>query len=1021
MNQAIDVILQQFETTTENIAKKIFSTWRNQQKVRLINFTEIMKENIKRIEKLHQEQTSTTTLWREQDIAIKKYMEWVDTLEYILPQMTSDQLWGEWRNQFEKTLLDFSEDLEIIIPHTFWKITSADPFKVRLWKSGVNVQKNILKPIDYFRKRSTSSDSIRTIQCHLFFRYYLELPLTRFFLKEWQRFLQIAVGQMYQLHQINEEIKINFVQLIDAKSPCLIPDPDKISSQLEKLNQQEKKLNPFLKRLDKFVVESIERFYQEWQTITKNIHQRSLLANTYILPQSQYNEKKIESEWRKLTTTFEQIKSNWLVHFRGEKEEWRKDLELLMLQFRVLQISTKTLESIRQKINDQIIPTFIAAKEILTISLQKFNELEQDKLRTLHTTLLNENRTLLRTLRQEKLPLMMDTLSQAQLEKYIQDYLTRIHSSLEIINNDRAVFYHRDLVNLPPQSKLHTVSCQELILAKTIPDLEKNHRVFTSQMGENIGQILRSIYEIDEIVEFNLEAALNLLRQRRHESDIYQEVHQVIKEGLSRAMALVDNLITQNQKIVEESIIFFREQSTTFGQYIQELTDETKIIQIQQRVEHSKRKKQFQDYRHQTWINIKQAVPLFLSSVARGWMVGFERLRNSIFRLKKITGLAPTSSEVEEKISQFLTETQTQISQLPYVYQRLFRTEPLKDERFFIGGDEEIEILKNDFSAWQGGQYTAAAIVGEKGSGKTTLLNFAVAKVYQKITINKIIFKETIFSEEKLLLRLKKEFNENNAVDFNDLEQKILNREMVTVCIIENIQNLFLRTVSGFDALERFLLFVSRTYQKIYWVVTCLQYSWRYLDKVINISKFFRRIIRIEGLTQQELEKMILKRNRASGYHLIFEAPKTVVKSRKYKRLKTREERQEYLKNTFFKQLNEEVATGNITVAMLFWLRSIKKNVKDRLVVSPLVDFDYSFLHQLPAQELFALAAFLQHDTLTINEFSLIFRQNMQESLLLLNRMTNRGILIYNGNEYVIHPFLYRPIVRALKVKNILH
>jgi hypothetical protein len=176
----------------------------------------------------------------------------------------------------------------------------------------------------------------------------------------------------------------------------------------------------------------------------------------------------------------------------------------------------------------------------------------------------------------------------------------------------------------------------------------------------------------------------------------------------------------------------------------------------------------------------------------------------------------------------------------------------------------------------------------------------------------------------------------------------------------------------------------------------------------------------LEALTKEEIEAIVMKRHRVSGYQLEFETPAAVTESRKFKKLTSEEERQEYLRQLMFEQLNE-FASGNVTIAMLFWLRAIKQASKEKLVLSPLIEFDHAFLYQLSADELFTLGALLHHETLTAEQHALVFHQDVQQSALLLNRLQSKGILVTTANGYVIHPLLYRSMVRVLQTRNILH
>lgn len=132
------------------------------------------------------------------------------------------------------------------------------------------------------------------------------------------------------------------------------------------------------------------------------------------------------------------------------------------------------------------------------------------------------------------------------------------------------------------------------------------------------------------------------------------------------------------------------------------------------------------------------------------------------------------------------------------------------------------------------------------------------------------------------------------------------------------------------------------------------------------------------------------------------------------------EARQEFLRRMLFEQLNE-FASGNITVAMLFWLRAIREISKQKVVLSPAIDFDHSFLQRLPEGELFTLGALLHHETLTAEQHALVFRQSPADSYMMFEQLRNKGIVLATPNGYLINQLLYRPLVRLLTAKNILH
>jgi hypothetical protein len=114
------------------------------------------------------------------------------------------------------------------------------------------------------------------------------------------------------------------------------------------------------------------------------------------------------------------------------------------------------------------------------------------------------------------------------------------------------------------------------------------------------------------------------------------------------------------------------------------------------------------------------------------------------------------------------------------------------------------------------------------------------------------------------------------------------------------------------------------------------------------------------------------------------------------------------------------MADGNITTAILIWLRSIKEISKEKMVLSSNFDLDFSFLDSLPEESILTLGAILHHEILTFGNHALIFNQNADKSRLHLEKLETKGLLIKASDGYQIHPFIYRPLVLKLKKLNIL-
>jgi hypothetical protein len=229
---------------------------------------------------------------------------------------------------------------------------------------------------------------------------------------------------------------------------------------------------------------------------------------------------------------------------------------------------------------------------------------------------------------------------------------------------------------------------------------------------------------------------------------------------------------------------------------------------------------------------------------------------------------------------------------------------------------------------------------------------------------------------------------------------------------------MYLKTVSGFNGLEKFLNMLSRTKNSVFWISTCTLYSWQFLKKAINVDSHFQRLLTLYKITPEELKSIIMKRHRASGYLLEFDAAGN---PRRLKRAKFGEDNSHHsnLERNYFEKLHD-FAGGNIATAIMVWLRSIKEFSKDKMVLTANFDIDFRFLNRLSEENVLTLSAIIYHEVMSPESHSAIFNQNMDRSRLQLENLESEGILIKNGSGYLIHPFIYRPLVQILKKKNIL-
>ncbi|MBN1996990.1 ATP-binding protein [candidate division KSB1 bacterium] len=1024
-NNILPSILDRLNSMSIQVQKNFLTSMENDHREKLKSFIKVRESFFKSIIPLLNVDSQTNVLWRELENNIKEFLKLTESLQCIDSEETSAKFWEEWKKRFDEILTNVPSTEKLPLTEKYWEIKSNDSLKIRLWKKLNKRQmrfKETVRKIKIRMRKLFNKPPVdqffpeRTILVHSFLKNYFEIPVAGFLLNYWQQFLQQVATQIHQIHETTQRMIDGVLVLQNVTGQHLKPEQEQVLSNLQQIRAQRPSINMYHRMLDRFKKETCEQYNSFIAQLNKDIEYNWEYTGTFVLPAKKLREPKTNARWKDLDENFNRCKSSWIWHFKGEASDWKKDLDLLWLQVQILQICEITIDAIKTKIKEQILPNLEESHAMLSTSLKRFLRKNLKKGTDLKAEILAETRTMLRLLRKEKLPLTIDALRQAHLLKRFDDYFSRVKHTVEQLSDRHTIFRHQDLAGLPPDSKLVDIPLKALVLDDIYPDLTKGFEAFSRDLQKKIDKIARDVSEIDQIVDFNLQSAYELL-ENSEGVDSFRQAQNVVVQGYERARNQLASLVEQNLDIIEFGATKLKKITIEFHNQIQLLSSNEKIIALKLRVAKARTQEEFKSYRKKVINSIKSSFPSLLAFLSRN----FKKIREKYKKFRRITGLIPVSSDVEEKLSQYISKTQQRISTLPYVYERLFRIQSLSDERFFEGRMNELERLQQDFDEWRNGRYGLTALVGEKGSGKTTLLNFAVVMIYKNLPIKKVEFSEfSLGAEENLFIFLQKVFQEKDVANLDELENRFIILERQRIIIVEDIQNLFLRKVDGFDTLERFLLFISRTHEKIYWIITCTLYSWRYLDKVVNLSKFFRRVIYLSGLTSNDIENIVLKRHRVSGYQLEFKVGEETIQSKKFKKLTTDESRQEYLKDLYFKQLHN-LAAGNISVTMMFWLGAIIKIEQDKMIISAEMDHDFSFLDQLPLDELFTLAALLQHEMMSIDEHAKVFRQDHRASMLLLNRMTNRGVLYEKSNgSYQINLLLYRAVVRTLSRKNII-
>jgi hypothetical protein len=1005
-------ILDQLSPVIKQSVGKSFDKWCEFHRGRMSELESIL--NSLKILLVHTDEWAEKPvgLWDEIEIQMAKVKLWTQSIKYISSDDFDKKIAEPLTSDLNQFLSLYQEEIHIQIDKSYWQTQREDgiirqlrkkwqPLKHSISETYVNLmnQYRLLRHRPPLKSRTDE----RILNLYKLVDYYIKIPVQKFQIDEWQRYLQVIIGQLFVL-QLNLK-DFTTKSLIIEKLPVIL-DPEKkndIFDNLFELAEVLKNVDETLQALNKYEEQFYNRFEQTWEEISKNFAKMWHWAGTFQLKYKKYSGAKLSNLAYALTSRFKKYSIAWIRHFEALQGEWQKNADISLLRYKTISNLYETSRQLHQGIHQEIQPNFTHTMELLKktfIEIEAINNNED-----LSKLIISRRKSILNVLQ-----VLLETIHGVNIVRILERSLYAIESAVSAIGPQYLIYKYQDTERRPPHSTMENIPLKDLIEnALYVPYKEKSKTLILKNESE-IEHILRVISEIDQLIEFNCNSTLKLINQSG-DLPVFKRAKNEMEEGIERALILLTDLMETLIHIQAQSTHVLLENSLEFEKQLDKLIDSERLFKFKSHLQ----RKRSRSNLYQKLSGIYGFTKSLLPSLFRKSLNWMKQLWIKYFSLS-----SKESEQTEpamEKIRNYLTETENRIERLPFIYQKLFHLQALNDNQFFTNRINEIRLLKSEYELWQNGQPTSIAIIGERGSGLTTFMNYAENQIFKDISVIRIIFRKPENSEKNILRMVNMAFNLPAQTSWSSLEEKVNEEKTIRICLVENLQFMYLKTVSGFEGIEKFLQFLSKTKHKIFWLATCTLYSWQFLEKAIGLNSYFHRLLKLHKISPEELKSIILRRHRASGYHLEFESSSKPFLKKKG-RTKDSNPQQAILEDTFFKKLHN-IAGGNITTAILIWLRSIKEFSQEKIVLTALFEFDFSILDQLPHEKLLTLGAVLHHEKLSPESHAVIFNHNFEKSRLMLENLETDGLLMRNGDGFQIHPFIYRPLVHSLDKKHI--
>lgn len=400
----------------------------------------------------------------------------------------------------------------------------------------------------------------------------------------------------------------------------------------------------------------------------------------------------------------------------------------------------------------------------------------------------------------------------------------------------------------------------------------------------------------------------------------------------------------------------------------------------------------------------------FAYAAAKRWLQEMplaRRLEATLLR-RRIEAASNNTGEVER--------AQPLVGELSEAYREVLgRRAPLKGS-LWVGRDEPCAEVLSALGAWREDPGEAIALVGQRGSGKTAFLDVIATRQPSTMPVIRASVDQRFTQAERLVPWLSRLFEVAEQPDLAALQACLAERPPSAV-LLDGGENLFLRTVHGFDALDRFLAFVSVTSTYVAWVLAFEANAWDFINRVHDRRHHFAKVVRLRGLSADQVQELIEARNQEAGIHADFRtlatAGRVTATQKSFELVRTA--------RGFFRMLTEYTG-GNPELSLLYWRQSLKPKSARRVEVGLFPRPSEDVLQRLGERELFALTAIVQHGALTAGELSQVVDVPAGLCEMDLAFLRNSDLVTIDSGGYAELEMAVMPAVTArLRAANLLY
>jgi hypothetical protein len=730
-------------------------------------------------------------------------------------------------------------------------------------------------------------------------------------------------------------------------------------------------------------------------------------VDTLDLSYRKFNSKKLDESKRNVIYNYNNELAQWKNTHTALIDDWSVDVEITLLYYSAFDEFNFFKEKVKAYVDENIFSVFTTINDFIDRSKKEIESHSSSK-KSARDAIAKERAKLGNDLIDKTITKTIEQLTGC-FGKDFGELRAEMLALVNQVSSNRGFINKKVYLKAVKDSEVKYISPKELLNFEALPVFKERVNEIEAWADTQLEKARINLLGLGTVCDFTLESALLMLEHKDGNSE--QAIHTSLEgfdralSHLKRAEALLHNIEATLDKDLSEAI-------NDFDDDILKLKDTENIFDLNIKIARIRAVERTEEYKKRVRQFIVEAIP----KIKEYYSSNQSKILLEVNRLKQRIGIAQPKKYVSFELSEFINQTQESLKKLPFVYQRLYRLNPTDEERFYVNRAMELDTLTKSYKHWKQDRFITVAIIGEKGSGITSLINYFLKKTRVDIKIfnhtlnSKVHTNEAYFNLFSSLFGVEKFENNEQIIEF------INQSEGTKIVVLENLQHMFLKKVNGFDSMNMFFELMANTMKKVLWIGAYTKHSWNYLDKTIHISNYFTNEIYIEPLGQATIEEIIYKRNRLSGYQIIFKPDEYSLTSKKFLALNDKE-RQKFLRKEFFKTLHR-FSSGNISLAQLYWLQSTQVASDEVIEISPINELDFSFVKNLTSDELFTMQVLIIHDGLELEDYARVMGKPISNSRNILIPMLEKGLLIRPNHKYNINPIIFRPVANYLESRN---